>query len=114
MAKGFVGWMALLCLGAVRERTATYTSYDVTFRSTTAGAGTAPLRISGVLNVPTGRGPQGGQGWPAVVLAAVTAVTALVAVVAGEDLLAAGGEIGQRLQRILHPRLCWSLRVQQL
>ena len=53
-----------LRLGAVRERTAAYTSYDVTFRSTTAGAGTAPLRISGVLNVPTGRGP-----FPAVVLA---------------------------------------------
>ena len=58
-----------LRLGAVRERTSTYTSYDVTFRSTTAGAGTTPLRISGVLNVPTGRGPLGGQGWPAVVLA---------------------------------------------
>ncbi len=53
-----------LRLGAVRERTATYTSYDVTFRSTTAGAGTTPLRISGVLNVPSGRGP-----FPAVVLA---------------------------------------------
>jgi len=58
-----------LRLGAVRERTPAYTSYDVTFRSTTAGRGTAPLRISGVLNVPTGRGPQNGQGWPAVVLA---------------------------------------------
>lgn len=53
-----------LRLGAVRERTATYTSYDVTFRSTTAGAGTTPLQISGVLNVPSGRGP-----FPAVVLA---------------------------------------------
>ncbi len=53
-----------LRLGAVRERTAAYTSYDVTFASTTAGTGTAPLRISGVLNVPTGRGP-----FPAVVLA---------------------------------------------
>ncbi len=53
-----------LRLGAVRERTAAYTSYDVTFASTTAGRGTAPLRISGVLNVPTGRGP-----FPAVVLA---------------------------------------------
>ncbi|MCW2738798.1 prolyl oligopeptidase family serine peptidase [Nocardioides sp.] len=53
-----------LRLGTVRERTADYTSYDVTFASTTAGAGTAPLRISGVLNVPTGRGP-----FPAVVLA---------------------------------------------
>jgi dipeptidyl aminopeptidase/acylaminoacyl peptidase len=58
-----------LRLGAVRERTAAYTSYDVTFASTTAGAGTAPLRISGVLNVPTGGGPLGGEGWPAVVLA---------------------------------------------
>ena len=53
----------------MRERTAAYTSYDVTYRSTTAGRGTAPLRISGVLNVPTGREPLGGQGWPAVVLA---------------------------------------------
>ena len=53
-----------LRLGAVRERTDAYTSYDVTFASTTAGEGTAPLRISGVLNVPTGRGP-----FPAVVLA---------------------------------------------
>ena len=58
-----------LRLGAVGERTPAYTSYDVTFASTTAGAGTAPLRISGVLNVPTGRGPLGGRGWPAVVLA---------------------------------------------
>lgn len=58
-----------LRLGAVRERTPAYTSYDVTFASTTMGRGTAPLRISGVLNVPTGRGPRGGQGWPAVVLA---------------------------------------------
>lgn len=53
-----------LRLGAVRERTAAYASYDVTFASTTAGRGTRPLRISGVLNVPTGRGP-----FPAVVLA---------------------------------------------
>lgn len=53
-----------LRLGAVRERAAGYTSYDVTFASTTAGEGTTPLRISGVLNVPTGRGP-----FPAVVLA---------------------------------------------
>ncbi|WP_224745562.1 alpha/beta hydrolase family protein [Nocardioides ganghwensis] len=53
-----------LRLGTVRERTAAYTSYDVTFASTTAGRGTSPLRISGVLNVPTGRGP-----FPAVVLA---------------------------------------------
>ncbi|WP_231250394.1 alpha/beta hydrolase family protein [Nocardioides furvisabuli] len=58
-----------LRLGAVRERSAAFTSYDVTFASTTAGEGTAPLRISGVLNVPTGRPPQGDQGWPAVVLA---------------------------------------------
>ena len=53
-----------LRLGAVRERTAGFTSYDVTFASTTAGAGSTPLRISGVLNVPTGPGP-----FPAVVLA---------------------------------------------
>lgn len=53
-----------LRLGDVRERTPAYTSYDVTFASTTMGAGTEPLRISGVLNVPTGRGP-----FPAVVLA---------------------------------------------
>ena len=58
-----------LRLGAVRERTAAYTSYDVTFASRTMGRGTEPLRISGVLNVPTGRAPRGGQGWPAVVLA---------------------------------------------
>ena len=45
-----------LRLGAVRERTPAYTSYDVTFASTTMGEGTEPLRISGVLNVPTGRG----------------------------------------------------------
>ena len=53
-----------LRLGAVRERTSAYTSYDVTYRSTTAGAGTAPLRISGVLNVPTGRAPRGQDGRP--------------------------------------------------
>jgi dienelactone hydrolase len=53
-----------LRLGAVRARTPASTSYDVTFASTTAGAGTPPLRISGVLDVPTGRGP-----FPAVVLA---------------------------------------------
>jgi dipeptidyl aminopeptidase/acylaminoacyl peptidase len=53
-----------LRLGRVRERTPGYTSYDVAFTSTTAGEGTAPLRISGVLNVPAGRGP-----FPAVVLA---------------------------------------------
>ena len=53
-----------LRLGAVRERTAGYTSYDVTFTSATTGRGSPPLRISGVLNVPTGPGP-----FPAVVLA---------------------------------------------
>ena len=53
-----------LRLGAVRERTARYTSYDVSFRSTTSGRGTPPLRVTGVLNVPNGRGP-----FPAVVLA---------------------------------------------
>lgn len=46
-----------LRLGDLRERTADYRSYDVTYRS-------QDLRISGVLNVPTGRGP-----FPAVVLA---------------------------------------------
>ncbi|MGL5808944.1 MAG: alpha/beta hydrolase family protein [Nocardioides sp.] len=46
-----------LRLGVVRERTAAYTSYDVTYRSET-------LRITGVLNVPRGKGP-----FPAVVLA---------------------------------------------
>jgi dipeptidyl aminopeptidase/acylaminoacyl peptidase len=44
-------------LGGVRERTATRTSYDVGFRSD-------GLRISGVLDVPTGEGP-----FPVVVLA---------------------------------------------
>lgn len=39
-----------LRLGAVRERTAVYTSYDVSYRS-------QGLTISGVLNVPRGRGP---------------------------------------------------------
>ena len=54
-----------LRLGAVRERTAAYTSYDVTYRSrTTTTRGLESYRISGVLNVPTGRGP-----FPAVVLA---------------------------------------------
>ncbi len=53
-----------LRIGAVRERTAGYTSHDVSFRSTVAGRGTGPLRITGVLNVPDGRGP-----FPAVVLA---------------------------------------------
>jgi dienelactone hydrolase len=46
-----------LRLGALRERTADYRSYDVSYRS-------QDLRISGVINVPTGRGP-----FPAVVLA---------------------------------------------
>lgn len=45
----------------MRERTAAYTSYDVTYRSTT---GKRSLTISGVLNVPSGPGP-----FPAVVLA---------------------------------------------
>lgn len=56
----------LLRLGAVREGTAGFTSYDVTWRarSTGPGARRQPLRLSGVLNVPTGRGP-----FPAVVLA---------------------------------------------
>jgi len=55
-----------LRLGAVREDTADYTSYDVTFRSrSTSPAGqTESWTISGVLNVPKGRGP-----FPAVVLA---------------------------------------------
>lgn len=54
-----------LRLGAVRERTAAYTSYDVTYRSrSTTARGEEAYTISGVLNVPTGRGP-----FPAVVLA---------------------------------------------
>ena len=53
-----------LRLGEVRERTSGYTSYDVSFRSTIAGRGTRPLRVTGVLNVPAGPGPH-----PAVVLA---------------------------------------------
>jgi uncharacterized protein len=54
-----------LRLGAVRERTSEYTSYDVTYRSrSTTPRGEEAYRISGVLNVPTGRGP-----FPAVVLA---------------------------------------------
>ena len=57
-----------LRLGAVREQTAAYTSYDVTYRSrSTTGPerqGEESYTISGVLNVPTGRGP-----FPAVVLA---------------------------------------------
>jgi dipeptidyl aminopeptidase/acylaminoacyl peptidase len=46
-----------LRLGTVRERTAAYTSYDASYRS-------GHLRVTGVLNVPTGKGP-----FPAVVLA---------------------------------------------
>ena len=57
-----------LRLGAVREQTADYTSYDVTYRSrSTTGPdqqGEESWTISGVLNVPNGRGP-----FPAVVLA---------------------------------------------
>jgi dipeptidyl aminopeptidase/acylaminoacyl peptidase len=54
-----------LRLGAVRERTPAYTSYDVTYRSrSTTPRGEESYRISGVLNVPSGRGP-----FPAVVLA---------------------------------------------
>src|SRR5688500_13711355 len=54
-----------LRIGAVRERTAAYTSYDVTYRSTSeTRRGTESYDISGVLNVPTGPGP-----FPAVVLA---------------------------------------------
>ena len=54
-----------LTLGAVRERTPAYTSYDVTYRSrSTTDRGEESYRISGVLSVPTGRGP-----FPAVVLA---------------------------------------------
>ncbi len=57
-----------LRLGAVREQTADYTSYDVTYRSrSTTGPdrqGEESWTISGVLNVPTDRGP-----FPAVVLA---------------------------------------------
>lgn len=46
-----------LRLGALREQTSTYRSYDVSYRS-------EDLRISGVIDVPLGRGP-----FPAVVLA---------------------------------------------
>jgi dipeptidyl aminopeptidase/acylaminoacyl peptidase len=54
-----------LRLGAVREQTVDYTSYDVTYRSrSTTRRGVESFRISGVLNVPRGRGP-----FPAVVLA---------------------------------------------
>jgi uncharacterized protein len=54
-----------LRLGAVRERTPQYTSYDVSYRSrSTTRRGEESYTITGVLNVPTGRGP-----FPAVVLA---------------------------------------------
>ena len=54
-----------LRLGAVREETAAYTSYDVTYRSrSTTPRGEESYTISGVLNVPRGRGP-----FPGVVLA---------------------------------------------
>jgi dipeptidyl aminopeptidase/acylaminoacyl peptidase len=54
-----------LRLGAVRERTSEYTSYDVTYRSrTSTRRGEESYTISGVLNVPNGRGD-----FPAVVLA---------------------------------------------
>src|SRR5262249_23016295 len=52
-------------LGAVRERTPAYTSYDVTYRSrSTTPSGEESYTISGVIDVPRGRGP-----FPAVVLA---------------------------------------------
>jgi len=54
-----------LRLGAVREDTASYTSYNVTYRSSSTSRGdTESYTISGVLNVPKGPGP-----FPAVVLA---------------------------------------------
>lgn len=54
-----------LRIGAVRARTAEYTSYDVRYRSSsTTPRGTESYRITGVLNVPRGPGP-----FPAVVLA---------------------------------------------
>jgi hypothetical protein len=54
-----------LRLGAVREQTSAYTSYDVTYRSrTTTRRGEEVYTISGVLDLPRGRGP-----FPAVVLA---------------------------------------------
>ena len=53
-----------LRLGNVREQTSGYTSYDVTYRSSsTTRNSRESYTISGVLNVPTGRGP-----FPAVVL----------------------------------------------
>ncbi len=55
-----------LTLGAVREKTADYTSYDVAYRSITVDPrGDKEIyRVTGVLNVPSGRGQ-----FPAVVLA---------------------------------------------
>jgi dipeptidyl aminopeptidase/acylaminoacyl peptidase len=54
-----------LRIGALRERTPEYSSYDVTYRSRTiTPRGDESYTITGVLNVPTGRGP-----FPAVVLA---------------------------------------------
>ncbi|MGH3362121.1 MAG: alpha/beta hydrolase family protein [Nocardioides sp.] len=54
-----------LRLGAVREQTSAYTSYDVSYRSrSTTRRGEESYTITGVLNVPRGRGP-----FPAVVLA---------------------------------------------
>lgn len=54
-----------LRLGAVRARTAEYTSYDVSYRSREAtGSGEESYTITGVLNVPRGSGS-----FPAVVLA---------------------------------------------
>ena len=54
-----------LRVGAVRESTGSYTSYDVTYRSTSSTRrGPESYTISGVLNVPAGPGP-----FPAVVLA---------------------------------------------
>ena len=54
-----------LRIGAIREQTAEFTSYDVSYRSSsTTRNGEESYSITGVLNVPTGRGP-----FPAVVLA---------------------------------------------
>ena len=58
-----------LRLGAVRERTPAYTSYDVTFRSTTAGRGHgAAADQRRPQRADRARAP-GWSGWPAVVLA---------------------------------------------
>ena len=54
-----------LRIGAVRTRTADYTSYDIRYRSSsTTRTGEESYTITGVLNVPRGSGP-----FPAVVLA---------------------------------------------